>query len=249
MSDDALFLYALGLADDQLVLGHRLSEWSGRAPTLEEELALANIALDLVGQATALYQLAAAAEGEGRSADDLAFLRDERAFLNLQLLEQPNGDFGCTVARQLLYGAYAAVFWKALADSDEPGLAAIAAKAATEARYHLTHARAWTARLGDGTAESRRRIQAGFDDLWQFTGELFERTPVEASLGDAAPDRAALKPAWDRAIDAALDEGGLQRPADGWMATGGRSGLHGEHLGHMLAEMQVLQRSYPGLEW
>lgn len=249
MSDSALFAYALGLADDQLVLGHRLSQWSGAAPTLEEELALANIALDLIGQARALYQVAGAVEGAGRDEDDLAYGRDERGYLNVKLVEQPNGDFGQTIARQMLYTACMRAFWPALAASAEPRLAAVAAKAGKETAYHFRHAAEWTVRLGDGTDESRRRMQAGLDRMWEFTEELFEARTESARLGPIAVDRAALKPGWDATVDDVLARATLIRPEDGWMATGGRDGLHSEHLGHMLAEMQIVQRSYPGLKW
>jgi len=249
VSDTALFRYALGLADDQLILGHRLSEWSGEAPTLEEELALANIALDLIGQARMLYQLAGEVEGAGRDEDALAYLRDERGYLNLHIVEQPKGDFGETIARQLLYCAFMRAFWPALAQSTDGRLAAIAAKAAKESAYHFRHAAAWAARLGDGTDESKRRIQAGLDRLWRYTGEMFEESLDEAALAGVAVRRQDLKPAWDAAIDAALAEATLDRAEDGWMATGGREGLHGEHLGHLLAEMQFLQRAYPGQKW
>ena len=249
MSEGALFRYVLGLADDQLVLGHRLGEWVGKAPMLEEELALANIALDLIGQARLLYQYAAEIEGAGRGEDDLAYRRDERAYLNLQLVEQPNGDFGQTIARQLLYAGMTQAFWPALAGSADARLAGVAAKAAKESAYHFRHAALWTVRLGDGTAESRARMQTGVDALWEFTGELFAPSDDEADLAGVAVDRAALKVGWDAAIDRVLAEATLARPADDWMASGGRQGLHGEHLGHMLAEMQFLQRAYPGLAW
>ncbi len=247
MSETLRFRYVLGLADDQLVLGHRLSEWSGRAPTLEEELALANIGLDLIGQARGLYQLAAAIADDGRDEDDLAYRRDERGFLNIQLVEQPNGDFAQTVARQLFYAGAMRDFWPALAAGPDAGLAAVAAKAVKETAYHFRHAREWALRLGDGTAESHRRMQDGVDLLWEYTGELFETSDAAVALG--LPDRAGLKPAWDAAVDEVLAAATLARPADSWMATGGRDGLHGEGLGHMLAEMQFLQRAYPGLKW
>ncbi|MEQ9126386.1 MAG: 1,2-phenylacetyl-CoA epoxidase subunit PaaC, partial [Alphaproteobacteria bacterium] len=188
-------------------------------------------------------------EGAGRDEDDLAYRRDERAYLNLQLVEQPNGDFGQTIARQLLYAGMAQTFWPALAGSTDARLAGIAAKAAKESAYHFRHAALWTVRLGDGTAESRGRMQDALDALWEFTGEMFEPSADEAGLVGVAADRAALKPLWDAAIDPILVEATLARPADSWMATGGRQGLHGEHLGHMLAEMQFLQRAYPGLAW
>jgi len=245
----ALFRYALGLADDQLVLGHRLSEWSGHAPTLEEELALANIALDLIGQARGLYQLAGAVEDRGRSEDDLAYFRDARDYLNVRLVECPNGDFADAVARQLFFATAMNLLWPALAQSAEPRLAAVAAKAAKETAYHLRHATEWTLRLGDGTETSHQRMQAAIDRLWRFTGELFETPPEVETLGPVAVDPATLKPAWDATIDAVLARATLARPADGYMATGGRAGLHGEDLGHMLAVMQSVQRTHPGLEW
>lgn len=251
MSDPALFPYVLGLADDQLVLGHRLSQWTGRAPILEEELALGNIALDLIGQARGLYQYAGALEGAGRDEDDLAYHRDARGFLNLTLVEQPNGDFAKTIARQLFYTAMALPFWQAMAASSDAHLAAIAAKAEKESAYHLRHAIEWTTRLGDGTAESHQRMQAAVNQLWEFTGELFEMSAAETELSIAgiAPDRAPLRAAWDQTVSKALKEATLARPDDSWMAEGGRDGLHGEDLGHMLAEMQSLQRMHPGLSW
>lgn len=243
MSQDARFRHALSLGDDHLVLGHRLSQWAGKAPTLEEELALANIGLDLLGQARALYQLAGEIEGKGRTEDDLAYLRHDREFLNIQLVEQPNGDFGQTIARQLFFTAAMKVYWPAMAAGGDPELAAIAGKAAKESAYHFRHAAEWTVRLGDGTEESKRRMQAGVDKLWEYTGELFETGP------DAVVDRADLKADWDADIDATLARATLSRPEDSWMATGGRDGLHGEQLGHMLAEMQYMQRAYPGMTW
>ena len=243
MSEDVRFRHALSLGDDHLVLGHRLSQWAGKAPTLEEELALANIGLDLLGQARALYQLAGEVEGKGRTEDDLAYLRHDREFLNIQLVEQPNGDFGQTIARQLFFTAAMKAYWPALAAGGDPDLAAIAGKAAKESAYHFRHAAEWTVRLGDGTEESKRRMQAGVDKLWEYTGELFE------TGSDAIVDRAGLKDQWDADVDATLARATLARPEDSWMASGGRDGLHGEQLGHMLAEMQFMQRAYPGMTW
>lgn len=251
MSDPALFQYVLGLADDQLVLGHRLSQWTGRAPILEEELALGNIALDLIGQARRLYQYAGELEDADRDEDALAYHRDARGYLNLTLVEQPNGDFAQTIARQLFYTAMALPFWQAMTASTDQRLVALAAKAEKEVAYHLRHATEWTARLGDGTDESHRRMQAAINQLWEFTGELFEMNAAEAGLaeGSIAPDRKTLRMSWDRTIDTTLSDATLTRPDDSWMAEGGRDGLHGEDLGHMLAEMQSLQRMHPGLSW
>jgi ring-1,2-phenylacetyl-CoA epoxidase subunit PaaC len=246
-----LFEYALRLADDALLLGHRLSEWCGRAPTLEEDMALANIGLDLIGQARSLYAYAGEVEGAGRDEDRLAYLREDREYRNLLLVELPNGDFAQTIVRQLLYSAFMVPFWERLEGSKDQTLAAIAAKSVKEARYHLRHAAEWVIRLGDGTDESRDRTVAALDELWPWTGELFEQDAAERALVEAgvAVDRAALKPAWDAAVDRVLAEATLTRPADGWMQTGGRRGVHTEHLGYILAELQHLQRSHPGAVW
>jgi ring-1,2-phenylacetyl-CoA epoxidase subunit PaaC len=223
----------LALADDALILGHRTSEWTGHAPTLEEELALANIALDLIGQARALYTEAGA--DTGHTEDQLAFLRDPRQFRNALIMELPNGDFAFTIARLLLVSAASDRFWRAAVGSEDAALAAIAAKAEKETAYHVRHAAEWLIRLGDGTAESHRRTQAALDALWAYTGELFD--------GDM--DRQA----WAAVIDPILTRATLSRPADDWMQSGGRSGRHTEHLGHLLAEMQVLPRTFPGATW
>jgi ring-1,2-phenylacetyl-CoA epoxidase subunit PaaC len=246
-----LFEYTLRLADDALLLGHRLSEWCGRAPTLEEDMALANIGLDLIGQASSLYAYAGEVEGAGRDEDRLAYLREEREYRNLLLVEQPNGDFAQTIARQLLYAAFMVPFWERLQGSKDQTLAAIAAKSVKEARYHLRHAAEWVIRLGDGTDESRDRTVAALDELWPWTGELFEQDAAERALVEAgvAVDRAALKPAWGATVDRVLAEATLARPQDGWMQTGGRRGVHTEHLGYILAELQHLQRSHPGAVW
>ncbi|HYM71390.1 MAG TPA: 1,2-phenylacetyl-CoA epoxidase subunit PaaC [Stellaceae bacterium] len=246
-----LFDYALRLADDALILGHRLSEWCGHAPLLEEELSLANIGLDLIGQARRLYDYAAALEGAGRDQDALAYRRDAPAFRNLLLVEQPNGDFAMTIARLFLYAAYAAPFWRRLAGSRHATLASVGVEAAPEAAYHLRHAGEWLVRLGDGTAESRRRAQAALDALWPYTGEMFEADEVVAALvGEGiAADPATVRTVWDETVTAVLAQATLQRPVDGWMQSGGRRGRHTEHLGHLLAEMQFLQRAYPGSQW
>jgi ring-1,2-phenylacetyl-CoA epoxidase subunit PaaC len=226
----------LARADDALVLGHRISEWTGRAPMLEEELALANIALDLIGQARALYT------ATGHDEDRLAYLRDAGQYRNALIMELPNGDFAFTISRLFLVSAFSDRYWRAAVHAADPDLAAIAAKAEKETAYHLRHASEWLIRLGDGTAESHSRAQAALDALWPYTGELFEPD----GLG---PDPAPLRPAWDAAIATVLTRATLHRPADGWMQSGGRTGRHTEHLGHLLAEMQVLPRTYPGATW
>lgn len=246
-----LFDYTLRLADNALILGHRLSEWIGRAPILEEELALGNLALDLIGEARALYAYAGSVEGKGRDEDDLAYLRDAREFRNVLLVEQPNGDFAITIVRQLLYTAFVYPFWRELASSKDATLAAIAAKAEKEAAYHQRHSAEWLIRLGDGTAESHRRAQTALAQLWPYTGELFEVDRIEESLiaGGVAVDPRILRSEWDRTLDDCLAHATLDRPTDRWMQSGGRLGRHSEHLGHLLATMQFLQRAYPGATW
>jgi ring-1,2-phenylacetyl-CoA epoxidase subunit PaaC len=246
-----LFAYTLRLADDALVLGHRLSEWTGSAPLLEEEMALANMGLDLIGQARALYTYAGEVEGRGRSEDDLAFLRDEGEFANLLLVEQPNGDFAHTMTRQLLYAAFARPFWQKMTGSRDATLAAIAAKAEKEMAYHLRHSGEWLIRLGDGTAQSHARAQAALGELWPCTGEPFEVDDVTRALIEEgiAVDPASIRPGWDEAVDRVLAAATLARPAEGWMQSGGRAGRHSEHLGPMLAVMQVLPRRHPGARW
>jgi ring-1,2-phenylacetyl-CoA epoxidase subunit PaaC len=223
-------------ADDALVLGHRISEWTGRAPVLEEELALANIALDLIGQARTLYS------ATGFDEDQLAYLRDAGQYRNALVMELPNGDFAFTISRLFLVSAFSDRYWRAATACEDPDLAAIAAKAEKETAYHLRHSAEWLIRLGDGTAESHRRAQEALDALWPYLGELFEPD----GLG---PDPEALRSGWETTVLAVLTRATLRRPVDGWMQSGGRSGRHTEHLGHMLAEMQVLPRTYPGAEW
>jgi ring-1,2-phenylacetyl-CoA epoxidase subunit PaaC len=251
MSAGALFRYTLALADDALILGHRLSEWIGHAPLLEEELALGNIALDLIGEARALYAYAGTLDGKGRDEDGLAYRRDADGFRNLLLVEQPNGDFALTIARQVLYSALMHPFWRALAGSRDETLAAIAAKAEKESAYHLRHAGEWLIRLGDGTEESHRRAQDAVDELWPYTGEMFATdAATEALVAEGiAVDVARLRPEWEKTVADLLARATLTRPADGWMQEGGRHGHHSEHLGHLLAEMQYLQRAYPGAVW
>lgn len=241
-----LALYALRRADDALVLGHRLSEWCGHALILEEDIALANIGLDLIGQARALYSYAAELEDAGHDEDQLAYLRDDGEYGNLLLLEQPNGDFAHTMVRQFLYSAYAYPYWRAMTRSADATLAAVAGKAEKECRYHLRHASEWMIRLGDGTEESHARTQAALDTLWPYTGEMFEADAIAAPIGI---DPRATREIWNATIESVLQEATLARPPDGWMQSGGRSGRHSEHLGHLLAELQFLQRRYPGARW
>lgn len=251
VNESPLVLYALRRADDALILGHRLSEWCGHAPMLEEDMALANIGLDLIGQARELYTYAGKVEGAGNDEDRLAYLRDVRQYRNLLLVEQPNGDFARTIIRQFLYSAFADLYWRAMMTSPDGTLAAIAAKSEKESAYHLRHASEWVIRLGDGTEESHRRAQTALDDLWAFTGELFHVDDSERSLiGEGMiVDPASLRAAWHATIDNVMQTATLTLPAKDWMQKGGRSGNHSEHLGHLLSELQSLQRSFPGATW
>ena len=237
---------ALALGDDGLILGQRLGEWCGHAPTLELDLALANFGLDLIGQAQHFLAYAAELEGQGCDADKLAFRRDGFEFKNCLLVEQPNGDFGQTIARQFLFSAWQELVFEQLSNSKDPTLAGVARKAAKEVAYHARFASDWVVRLGDGTEESRERMTSGLQWMWRFTGELFGEGGEDRRL---VVDLAALRPAWDARIDAALATAGLDRPADQRPVTGGRDGHHTEHLGHILSEMQFLQRAYPDAVW
>ena len=251
VEENPLVLYALRRADDALILGHRLSEWIGHGPMLEEEMALGNIGLDLIGQARSLYAHAAEAEGAGHGEDEYAYLRDAPQYRNLLLVEQPNGDFGQTMVRQLFYSAFADPYWRAMAESRDATLAAIAAKSEKESAYHVRHAAEWVIRLGDGTAESHARAQDAVDLLWPYTGEMFECDGAERGLVEAgvAADPARLREGWDQTVGVVLSRATLTRPEQGWMQSGGRSGRHSEHLGHLLSVMQHLPRTYPGATW
>ena len=263
---------ALRLGDDALICSHRLCEWSAKAPAIEEDIALANIALDLLGQARTLLTYAGATDGTGRSEDDLAYLRDERDWVNCLLVEQPNGDFAVTMARQLYFSAYQLVIYRRLLDSSDPTLAAVAGKAVKEVTYHLDHAASWVIRLGDGTDESHRRMQAGLDAMWPYTFELFEddallagsspggldddsgSSPGGSSQGAPTPSTAEasfgpLQPDWEALVLPVIAEATLSVPSTTWQPSGGRSGQHSEHFGYLLAEMQHLHRSHPGATW
>lgn len=243
------FLQRMG--DNCLILGHRVSEWCGHSPALEEDIALANQALDLIGQCQLWLGLAGEAEGRGRDADALAYLRDAGAFRNLLLVELPNGDFGVTLMRQFLFDAFHIEMLRALKTSADPRVAEIAAKAEKEVAYHLERSADLVIRLGDGTDESHRRMQAALAKLWPYTGEMFLDDAVDQAMADAgvAPLPSTLKAAWDRTVASVLDEATLALPADGWHHKGGKNGIHTEHLGYILAQMQFLQRAYPGAKW
>jgi ring-1,2-phenylacetyl-CoA epoxidase subunit PaaC len=243
--------YLLRLGDDRLILGHRLSEWCGHGPILEEDIALSNMALDLIGQATSLLRLAGEAEGKGRDEDALAYWRDGVRFRNALLMELPKGDFGFTVVRQFLVSAQSVFLWEALLASTHEGLAGVAAKAIKEAKYHLRHASEWVVRLGDGTPESHDRVQRALDDCWRYTGELFAQDEVDAAVAalGITVDMASIRARWDQVVDDVLQRATLTRPADGPMRHGGRVGRHTEHLGHLLSVMQSVARAHPGATW
>jgi ring-1,2-phenylacetyl-CoA epoxidase subunit PaaC len=248
---EALLDYVLRLADTALILGQQNARWCGHAPVLEEDMAVSNIALDQIGQARLLLTLAGEIEGKGHDEDALAFHRDGPAFRNLLIVEQPNGDFAQTIARNLLVDAYLLELYGALARSTDGRLAGIAAKAVKECAYHFRHSSGWAIRLGDGTVESQERMQRAIDGLWMWTGEMFTADAVDRTIAEAGigPDPASLKPAWDKRIAAVLSEATLVRPKDGWMQKGGKQGEHSEHLGYILTELQFLPRAYPGATW
>lgn len=250
MSD--LFQFLLRQGDNALVLGHRTSQWCGTGPALEEDIALTNTALDLIGQTQMWLAYAAEIEDAGRSANDLAYLRDAWDFRNLLLVEFPNGDFGHTLMRQYLFDAFQVPWLTALQESTNIRVSEIAAKSVKEARYHLERSRDTVIALGDGTQESNARMQAALDRLWPYVGEMFVADDTDKAMTEdgTAPDLAGLRGAWDREISATMKAGELVIPDDDYAQMGGRNGKrHTEHLGHMLAEMQVLQRSYPGATW
>ena len=251
VAETPLVLYTLRRADDALILGHRLSEWCGHAPMLEEDMALSNIALDLLGQARELYTHAAKVEGKGNDEDTFAYLRDIRQYRNLLLVEQPNGDFAQTLVRQLFYSAFADLYWRAMMMSRDTTLAAIAAKSEKESAYHLRHSSEWIIRLGDGTEESHGRAQAAIDGLWAFTGEMFTVDDSERALIDAgiAVDPVGLQDRWLKTVSGVISEATLSLPQNSWMQQGGRAGRHSEHLGHLLSELQSIQRTFPGQTW
>ena len=251
---NALVEYLLRLGDDRLVLGHRLSEWCGHGPILEEDIALSNVALDLLGQATMLLRLAGEVEGQGRTEDALAYFREVVEFRNCQLVELPTGDFAFTIARQFLFDVHAVVLLDALATSSHAELAAIAAKSLKEAKYHVRHSGEWMLKLGDGTEESHRRVQRALDDLWRFTGELFAADAVDRAMQEArvGPDLAAVRTTWESLVRDVVARATLTVPNDAPRPPGmrsGRTGAHTEYLGHLLAEMQIIARSHPGAAW
>ena len=246
-----LFRYVLRLGDLSLVLGQRLGEWVGHSPALEEDLGLANIALDMIGQARLLLSYAGEVEAQGRGEDEIAFLREHGEYLNAILVEQPNGDFGQTIVRQVLIDAFQLELYERMTRSTDERLAAIAAKSVKEIRYHLRYSSGWLVRLGDGTAESHARVQTALEALWPYTVELFAEDELDRAMADAgvAPRLSEVHAAWTQRIDAILAEGKMPKPKDRPHSWHGKRGQHSEHLGYLLAEMQHLQRTYPGARW
>lgn len=250
-TEEAKFEYALRQGDNTLILGHRISELCGHGPALETDIALTNIALDLVGQSRNWLTYACEQEGKGRTEDDLAYLRDVYQFKNALLCELPNGHFGDTMARQFIFDAFHYHFLQAMKHSKDAQFAAIAEKSIKEVTYHLKFSSEWIIRLGDGTAESHEKIQASFDDIWMYSGELFMMDEVDAHLvsQEIVPDLQPIKAAWDITVTEIFKEAGLTIPAQTWMQSGGKTGKHSEYLGFILAELQFLPRAYPGATW
>lgn len=246
-----MFEYLLRLADDRLVLGHRLSEWCGHGPILEEDIALANISLDLIGQATLLLKLAGDTEAKGRNEDALAYFREAVDFRNLQIVELPNGDYAFTIVRQFLFDVYSYHLLEQLQRSTHLELAGIAAKGFKEVRYHVRHSSEWMLRMGDGTEESHARAQKALDDIWRFTPEMFVADAIDSEMvaTGAGADLAAIKSGWESVVHDVITRATLAIPAHSAMIGGGRTGRHTEYLGHMLSEMQIVARSHPGAEW
>ncbi|NRA11267.1 MAG: phenylacetate-CoA oxygenase subunit PaaC [Crocinitomicaceae bacterium] len=248
---NSLFEYLVRLGDDSLILGHRLSEWCGHGPILEEDIAMTNISLDLIGQATTFLEHAGKVEGKGRSEDDLAFLRYQKDYKNLLLVERPNGDFGVTMMRQFLFDAFRKPLFERLVNSKDEQLSAIAAKSLKETTYHLRHSSEWVIRLGDGTEESHQRVQDALDELWKYTAEMFVEDEVNQNLTENGiiPSMEGLKEEWNATVTSVLDQATLTIPTNNWEQHGGRNGKHSEHLGFILTELQYMQRAYPGMEW
>jgi ring-1,2-phenylacetyl-CoA epoxidase subunit PaaC len=251
MTNLALFEYCLRLGDTTLILGHRLSEWCGHGPILEEDIALANMALDLLGQSRIMLGYAGEVEGKKRDEDALAFHRDEREFRNLLLVEQPNGDYGQTIMRQFLYSTYAYFLYLELKNSQDKTLSAFAEKSLKEITYHLRHCSSMVIRLGDGTEESHQRMVSAVNELWMFTGDMFDMDETDEELIKAgiAVDLKKIASLWNEKVKEVLKEATLEIPQDVFMQSGSRKGIHTEHLGYILAEMQVLPRMYPEAKW
>jgi ring-1,2-phenylacetyl-CoA epoxidase subunit PaaC len=250
-NNEALFKYVTRIGDNSLILGQRLSEWCGHGPILEEDIALTNTALDLIGQATSLLKYAGELEGKGRNEDQLAFLRYEHEYLNCLLVELPNTDYAYTLARQFLFDHFNYLMYQELLDSQDKQLAAIAEKSLKEVTYHRRRSSEWMIRLGDGTQESHERIQFALDDIWEYSGEFFEADEVDQMMLDAGigVNLAKIKAEWHKNVAEVLEAATLTKPQDDFMQLGGKNGIHTEYMGFILAEMQYMQRAYPNCEW
>ncbi len=249
--EQALIDYTLHLADNVLILGHRNSEWCGHGPVLEQDIAITNISLDLIGQARNFYQYAASLQGNGATEDTLAYLRDVTAFKNLLIAELPNGNWANTIARQFFFSTYQYYLYQQLQHSHNAELAAIAEKSLKEVTYHVRWSSEWVIRLGDGTDESKEKMQQAINDAWNYTGEAFIAAPYEETILQAGigADLQRMQQQWQERVDQVLAEATLTKPDNSWSQKGGKTGIHTEHLGYILAEMQYLQRAYPGAEW
>tara|TARA_B110000211_G_scaffold217937_1_gene262265 strand:+ start:1352 stop:2095 length:744 start_codon:yes stop_codon:yes gene_type:complete len=246
----SLLNYTLRIADSSLILAQRISGWCSKGPTLEEDIALSNIALDLFGQANGFLEYASKLDGN-KTPDQLAFNRNEREFFNLQITEQENGNFADTIVRQFFFSTYSFLFYTELSKSTDETLAALSVKSLKEVKYHLQHSKSWMLRLGDGTEESKQKTQAALQYFWQFTGELFEMDEVdmEMSKSGIGVGNSELKTNWDKMVNEVINQSTLERPVDEYMQTGSKKGLHTEYLGHLLSEMQYLPRAYPNAKW
>ena len=251
MAKDLLYKYVLALGDDALILGQRLSQWAYKGPFLEEDIALSNISLDMFGRANLFLEYAATLKGNGISADDLAFKRNEREFCNHILCEQPNGNFGKTIVRQLFFDSFYLLFLTRLAKSKDSQLAAISQKSLKEVTYHFRHSNQWVIRLGAGTKESHEKLQNAINELWVFTDEFFNMNDIDKIMvkQNIGVDRQVLQVEWDKEINKVLKTATLKRPEKGHIIAGGKEGIHSEHLGHLLSDMQYLQHTYPKAEW
>lgn len=251
MENNALYNYILRIADDSLILSQRLSEWCGHGPYIEEDIALTNFTLDHVGQATNLYEYLAKIANDGRTADDIAFLRKEHEYVNALLVEQPNGNFADTIAREFFFDVFRKLFFEQLLNSKDEELAGIAEKSLKETKYHVKHTSEWMIRLGDGTELSHQRLQDAVNNLWRHTGELFYQDAVDQEMIAAGigVDLDKLKASWLKTVEEVLAEATISKPDTKWFFKTGREGVHTEHMGYLLTEMQFMQRAYPGMEW
>ncbi len=249
--EEALFNYCLRLGDSSLILGQRMSEWCSNGPILEEDIAMTNLALDLIGQARTMLTYAGEIEGKGRTEDDLAYKREEREYYNVLLTERPNGHFGDTIVRNFLHDAFFYHLYQNLKTNKDEMIAAHAAKSLKEVTYHLRHSSEWLVRLGDGTEESHEKVQNSLNELWEYTGDLFEMNEVDETLikEGIACNLNEIKKDWNKTIDKVLERATLSKPEDGYMHTGRLNAVHSEYLGHLIAEMQFLQRAYPDAQW